>query len=440
MRDAPARRTIEGRGRKGSFDMDLALNAHDIEPADVRRRFAWARRQGNPAWLWPDIAPDRWRAALTRLEAVVRQVLAGESVSETLDGDPEALGLAGYTSGVGPLLGYWIEQNIVPASPEVAAMFALHLAHNRIRVERMTSEAIGVAQALAAQGIACTLLKGLHTAHAYFPEPGTRPASDIDLLVAASDEAAAGQILRACGFVAGKKGRWECDWRRPSVPTEPRSLSFVHADDPWSIDLHISLNVQVSAGAPVTRLDEALSTAESPPSQSPRWRVEARAQVLAQPLSLIQLAVHAGSGLQNLTLLRLVELCLVIRRDGTAGTLDWDAFLATAAKIHALALVYPALKLCDQLVPGTVPARVLERCGEKAPIAVRRIVDRLTPASAQRVDRCSVAEHFMWADSWRGRAFQVLVDIGAPLAQPWPRLWSIYEVRAWRLFRRTVTR
>jgi hypothetical protein len=42
---------------------------------------------------------------------------------------------------------------------------------------------------------------------------------------------------------------------RAGGATQPRTLSFVHRDDPWSIDLQTSLNRRYSYGAPVIALD-----------------------------------------------------------------------------------------------------------------------------------------------------------------------------------------
>src|SRR5262249_47417546 len=111
----------------------------------------------------------------------------------------------------------------------------------------------------------------------------------------------------------------------------------------------------------------------------------------------------AGAGWQNLTLLRQVELVLVIRHDQAVGRLSWEAFLDVGARTGALGYAYPALRLANKLAPGTVPGVVLERCGSHAPRAVRRVLERLTPATAQRIDRASVGEHFMWAEGWRAR-------------------------------------
>ena len=53
------------------------------------------------------------------------------------EGNAEAIGVACYTSGVGPLLGFWLEQGGIAASPQVSAVLERHLRHNRLRMDRL---------------------------------------------------------------------------------------------------------------------------------------------------------------------------------------------------------------------------------------------------------------------------------------------------------------
>jgi hypothetical protein len=368
-------------------------------------------------------------AALARATAAI---LAGEPAAR-LDGDAQAIGLAGYTSGVGPLAGLWLEQGRLQADEAVAAVLERHLAHNRIRAGRLSKTAAEIVGRLAEQDIPVLLLKGAHTGAVYFPEPGVRPASDIDLLVAASDAAAAESALERHGLAFKGRNRWESSWVAPSAPTEPRSLTYVHADDPWSIDLHNSLNISVGRGTPLADLDRV-----HPMASSARWPVDPRGAVLDQPLLLLHVAAHAGAGWQNLTLLRQVELVLIIRQDLAAGRLSWDAFLDAGERTGALAYAYPALRLAEKLSPGLVPKVVLDHCAAHVPAAVRRAVERLTPATAQRIDRNSVGEHFMWGLGWRGRLGLLASDM-VLAGRSWSEFRRIYEERAWRLIRGRVS-
>ena len=409
------------------MDAEADLTAHDL-----RRRFLWARRQGRPAWLWPEVPIPAWRAAMHEIGAASSAMLAGAPRAR-LQGDPEAIGLAGYTSGMGPLLGLWTEQGRLESDGLVRALLDRHLVQNRIRGARMTAAAKGVAARLAGAGVKAVVLKGMHTGDAYFPEAGARPASDIDLLVEAADVGPAEAALQAEGLALKRRGRWESTWVSPSDAGAPRSLTYVHADDPWSVDLHSSLNVWAGGGSPPAELDRA-----RPMSAGGAWASDPAARVLEQPLLVLYLAAHAGAGWQNLTLLRQVELALVIRQDFAADRLSWAAVLEVGARTGALGYAYPALRLCEALVPGTVPPPVLDDCSSRAPEAVRQAIAGLTPATAQRIDRASLAEHFMWASGWRARLRQVGADL-VPDVRSWPALVGIYEERAWRIIRGRVS-
>jgi hypothetical protein len=413
----------------------LPFDAFELAPDEARERFRSAAARGTPHWLWPEVSPRDWSQALERIAAVARDVLAHGRSSQPLDGDPAALGIAGFTSGMGPLLGYWAESGAIACTGDVAAMLELHLRHNRLRMKRIAERAEMLSLALSAGGVAHTFLKGMHTAFSYFPEPGARPLADIDVLIDPADASLAAEAMVAADFSAGFTHTWppEQSWHSQGSPAQPRSLHVVHADDPWPIDLHTSLNRRYAAGSPIIRLDEAVPVGLS---RGPAcWP---GAQWLSQPLLLLHLAVHASCGLESLSLVRLVELVLVIRRDMTDA--GWDAFLAAAERAGALASAYPALRLCDQLVPGTVPAAVLGDARREVPPAVRRVVDLLTPATGQRVLRCSLAERFMWARSRRAIVRQVLNEVFPPGSGSIRTLLEIYRARVWRIARGTLAR
>ena len=414
-------------GRVESGDADPEIPAEE-----VRRRFAWARRQGRPAWLWPDVRMDAWRAAQQGIGAVAAVMLAGAPRAD-LDGEAEAIGLAGYTSGMGPLLGLWLEQGRLRVDEPTARVLARHLAHSRRRAVRLQAAAIDVVGRLADRGIAVVVLKGSHTGPAYFPEPGARPASDIDLLVNGRDGPAAEAVMPSCGLSLKGRSPWESCWEPPAARREPRSLTYVHAEDPWSIDLHDGLNISVGRGTPVAAFGPG-----RPMAGAVRWGPDPRAGVLDQPLLLLHVAAHAGGGWQNLTLLRQVELVLMIRQDLEAGRLSWPAFLETGDLTGALGYAYPALALAEKLAPGLVPDEVLGHCAARAPAAVRRALARQTPWSAQRIERASVGEHFMWAEGWQGRLRRLAADL-LPDDARWPEVRRLYEERAWRLIRGRVS-
>ena len=396
----------------------------DMPPEEIRARLRRAAARGNPAWLWPDISVERRRAATAQLADAVGRMMNEETA--TLDGDAPAIGLAAYVSGTGPLLGWGLENGQVVASGKVAAMLREHWRHNRDRAGRLRRACTAIVGALTSAGIKAVVLKGLHTESDYFPAQGVRPASDIDLLVEHDDRVAAERILWSRGLIPASRGRFESSWREANAPAQPASLYLVHRNDPWTIDLHHSLDIEPAPGAPVARLDIGQ------PMQTERhWADMPAGYALDQPLLALHLAVHAGHGLHNLTLLRLVELILVIRRDTESGRLSWLDFAALAAAADAFGYAYPALAFAEQLAPGTIPPEILAASARAAPRRALGVVRRLTPATAQRIGRLSLAEHFMWTTGPRGWARQLSADLVPGTS--FKRGLQIYRARGWQL-------
>lgn len=401
----------------------------EMSEEEFRERREQAKRSGNPTWLWPEVAVAEWAETNAHIATAVGQVLAGARAALP-PSDVMTLSLACYTSGVGPLLGYWIEEGRFDAPKSERELLALHLEQARARAVKVEARSREIVSALVESGVPVVVLKGAHTAHCYFPEPATRPSSDLDLLVPADFSAQAEVALARRRFECVSRSRRDSTWKLPGSPDQPRSLWLVNADDPWSVDLHSSLDFSASAGAPLVRFDSA-----DPIGTSDRWPLDAEAGALSQALLLLHLAVHAGGGLHNLTLLRMVEIVLVVRRDVESGRLSWRDFLELGASTNALGPAYPALRMAEKLAPDTIPASVLEICAEVAQSRVRAIVDKLEPGSAHRVDRPSIAEHFMWVGGFSGWCRQLASDLA-----PRSGFWSIYERRAFQLLRGPVNR
>ena len=409
--------------------MSLAFASTELSADEFRSRRAEARRNGSPAWLWPEVPAERWHASMEYIAKAAAAVLAGERAVLPAC-DAMALSLACYTSGIGPLLGYWLENGLLNAPEDTSALLALHLKHARARAKRVEKQSREVVTAFDDCGVPVVVLKGAHAAYSYFPEPATRPAADLDLLVPADSSAQAEVALARIGFECAGRSKRESNWVARNEPDEPRSMWLAHADDRWSIDLHRSLDFSAGAGAPLLRLDAA-----EPIETSEPWPLDDAAGVLSEPLLLVHLAVHAGGGLHSLTLLRMIEIVLVVRHDVESGRLSWDEFLHVGAEAKALGAFYPALSMAEKLAPGTIPSRVREIIGEVVPRRARAIVDKLEPATAHRVDRASIAEHFMWVDGLSGWMRQIVSDL-APSSDFWP----IYQARGYRLLRGRVTR
>jgi hypothetical protein len=367
---------------------------------EIDRRLARFQRTWHAEHLWPDVPSPEFRAAQVELARVAAAVLGDVPGPVSLRSPSwpgnRALSVAAFASGVGPLMGFWCETGRVAAEPAVAALFATHLSHGRRRAVRLRHELERVVTALAEHRVDVWVLKGMHTGYRYFPEPGARTMSDIDLLVQPGDWVRSRDVLGALGFVEvpvpshPEQSSWT-----PRDAGLVRSLDFVHAQSPWSLDLHRSLDrvpfegLSTNVGIPA-------------PADGDVWNEFCRpVRVLPQPLQLAYLAVHASSHFYSIMQIRLVELILVARSDFAGRPERWRALDRFVARTGTGRFVFPALDLAERLVPGTIDPLLLEHVTAAAPGRLRRLVSNTTPASAQRLHPFpGLRERFVWVASW----------------------------------------
>ena len=403
----------------------MRMARDNVSATPAQERFARARREGYATWLWPEIPVEDWHASVDAIVDVVRGVLADDKKPFLRCGNADAIGVAGYTSGMGPLLGFWIERGTVGAETRVAEVFRIHLSHNRDRMERLFRTAGEVTGRLNGVGISPLVLKGMHAAFRYFPEPAARPLSDIDLFIPMESMVEAERIFSSLGYrrVLRTRSPYACDWVPSGQLAGPQTLAFVHKDDPWSIDVLGTLDRQLATGTRIrfANLHACTETAD--------LFSGTEARVMRQPLLALYLASHMSQTLLNVTVLRALELALVIRRDSAEGRFDWDAFLRGASVIGGARFIYPALVFTRQLTPRTIPGEVMAEVAADAPRNLRRVVESLTIASAQPLRRHSVSERFMWAATGREGLRQIASELfvdgqGRPMGESMYRLGS----------------
>lgn len=407
----------------------LPAGALDLDEDEVAARLAAARRRGRPRWPWPEVEPDAWEDGLSALAELLRARLAGERRLTLTVPTPDhgrGLAIAAFSSGTGPLLGRWLERGELRTTPELGALLALHLEHGRRRWERVRAVAASTVERLAPLGVEPILLKGAHTAAAFFPEPGTRPCGDVDLAVPAAAWRASLAALERAGYVVlnrqERMGRTEL--LPPGEGRSLRSLHLLHHGAPIAVDLHAGLDREFYRAG-------RLALGEARPDEVlPCPGIHPQARVLGPPALLVTLAAHASCGLDNLTLLRMVELIRVARAEEARGGLDWDRLLARAGRACGLRFLFPSLEMAERLAPGTVPASVRRTLRAEAPPLMRRIVDGLRPGTTQRAERRSLAEPFMWASGPAELAGR-LVDMAWPASAggSWSGVRRIYADR-----------
>jgi hypothetical protein len=427
--------TVKEQGRR-----DSELGPYEMDPGAIAARFAWARHRGHPFWLWPDVHVADWQRALSSIEMAVAALLAGRSAPRLANqnqADRRALEVAVHTSGTGPWLGWHVEQGALDADASVRLLLLDHLAHSRKRFERLDAIAHEVVGLLSQCAESVVVLKGMSTVLGVFSEPGLRPMADIDVLPYKCDVTECERVLAAHGYLPRSDARHHRPYRSEWLPSRfngpLRSLTITHAEDPVAVDLHGSLDIDffgvqtVGFGEPAAELLAA----------APAYGQDAR--ILRQPLLGAQLAVHASHGLHSLTLIRLVELTLVLRKDMRSQE-DWRALSECLRQHRAERFAYPALTLVEKLAPETVPQSLLQALKRAAPARLQRVVSPLRPATAQRLDQLAIDERFMWAETRleHVRRFgNMLLPTGATGSLR--RLARIYVERAFRLVRLRVS-
>jgi hypothetical protein len=357
----------------------LPFDALDLAPAEVDRRFALAHARGTPRWLWPELPVERWAAGRRDVVRVTGEVLAGRTAALDPRGEvgAEAIGIAAFTLGMGPLLGHWIAAGSLDAEPRTAAVLALHLEHGRARAEKLDGVLDATLAALASAGVGATVIKGMHTARALFPEPGTRPMSDVDLVIEPHDVPAAEEALAAAGFARQsaefQRYPYHADWRPPGEDGRLRSLLLSHRDNPLTLNLHDVFDRFPGHGRVLLGTPGPADTGEMPGVRTP-------ARVLAGPFLVAYLAAHASEQRENLLLVRLVELVLAMR---TVDTASLREFLHARRMAHH---VYPALALAERLASGTLDAGFLAWMQAESGARVCRGVAALDLSMLQRMD------------------------------------------------------
>jgi hypothetical protein len=406
----------------------------ELTPDQIEARLRWARRRGYSAWLWPDVAVDAWRSCMLEIERATRLRLADRTPPIRLEpppgADAAALGIAAFTSGMGPLLGWWLEEGTLAAPADVTFRLRTHLVHGRERAERLGLALRAALDLLDTVRVPAVVLKGAHTGTAVFPEPGTRPAADIDIAIAPADMARTEHALERAGYERVKTRRHprKSDWRPPGAPRRLRSIEFNHAENPFTVEIHDGLD-RVFYGVRTLRF--------GPPDA---WRthpapgLHASARILGQPWLSAFLAAHASEELHQLQLVRLVELALVLRAGRAGGALDWEQLDHLLERIDGHRFVWPAFELAEQLAPGTLDVRFRERLAEAASPRMRRALARLSPGTAQHLEGLSLDERFFWAHG-PAETLRRLAHLVWPTRGESTPLHRVYAQRAARLLR-----
>lgn len=367
-----------------------------------RRQYAWRSTQ-RPDALWPGLDGAVIQAAADAIGRAVSDVLRGErarlglaSTEADVDREARAVGVAALLTGVGPLLGVWLTRGDLSADASIARVLERHLAHGRAREARIRAAVRPVLERMERAGLAPGVIKGFHTAHCCFPEPGARPFADVDVVVPPAAIPEAERVLLDAGFVP--EGRtsgigYKREWLPPEGGGDVWSYEIWHARSRWKLDLHDGLN-----------FDQVQRNVRTP--QTPRFtevlHIDGVALRTADPNEMIALlATHASTELYSQRLLRLVELVLVVRRAAALGALDWAAVESSLAEHDALRFAYPMLTLAERLAPGTVNDGLLAHLSRVTTPRARAVTSALSPTAPILDSGFSLRDRLIWAQGAR---------------------------------------
>lgn len=380
-------------------------------PNEIEARLRAYRATANPDVLWPECDRSARQRALARIVQATREVLRGNPAQlACAAGEATAFGIAAFTSGMGPLLALWGARGALRTDAAAATLLDDHLAHARKRAARLERALLDIARRCEASAVPVACLKGAHTGWVYFPEPAARAGADLDLLVRPDDRDALAAILRELGYTPTEHQRHpeRVVWMAPDASRRPVSLVINHADNPWSLDVHISLERFYFRGL---RCALPWDTASWQPFTTAGCPISG----LGQPLLFVYLALNASSNLHQLQLIRLVELVLVSRRDTADGGLSWAEVERLCTRAQAWRFVYPALALAADLAPDAVPPELVERARRAASPRARRTVAAIANSGAYELPRRSIEEKLIWARGTR----EMLLNLSELL---WPSL------------------
>ena len=230
----------------------------------------------------------------------------------------------------------------------------------RLREQRTIELLRALDASLRAADCSAVMLKGSSLLPRGLYAPGSRPMSDIDVLVdaAASDRVAA--AIRDCGFIE------KHSMRRHRVfylagENAPHSMTE-HVSNPFKVELH----TRIAEPLPATKVD---ITSTLRPAQVPGLVDYPTTGALA-----LHLAIHAAGNMRARAL-RLIQLCDLARLAPRMSDADWQVVLVDASGVRRW-WVAPPLLLTARYFPGTIPVGVLEMARAACPRRLRRSADR----------------------------------------------------------------
>jgi len=262
--------------------------------------------------------------------------------------------------------------------PVVARQYlqALFLFHRR-RNAALADEIAAVATAFADADVPVLFRKGAFLAFHRYPDPGTRPMGDVDLLIRPGDRVRVPEVLRSLGYASGRLDAADRVVRPHGRAREAYYRMYTSNLPPMKRpmgDPHLS---HVMVDAVTSLLPPGSGCSVDPDELLERSTTVllggAAARVLVPEDFLLDLCAHTFKESTTLRYLHRGGHRRLIQHSDVqalvhhpAAVFDWESFMDRALRHGVATPCYFTLGNHDRLFPGTIPDFVLRALGAAA--------------------------------------------------------------------------
>lgn len=233
--------------------------------------------------------------------------------------------------------------------------------HCWMRNQVLLSEAAALSALLREAGIEALFIKGLPLMRGVYPSEGFCFMSDLDFMVRRPQVERASAVLRAAGHTPAH-GPWLLApvrtlgaWHHQHSLVSPGGII---CDPHWNLLIH-----------PTPAVDET-------PFWNRRRTLRIRGETVAvpPPEEMLMMTLCRGfSWERDLRSLRwMVDACLLIR----SGLMDWERFAAEGRARRITHHLRQAAAHLEEIIPGTIPDRLIEACAGSTPGFSERVAYR----------------------------------------------------------------
>lgn len=230
-----------------------------------------------------------------------------------------------------------------------------------VQLQKIHADAARLIALFASAGIPVMVNKGLALGIDYYPDPGQRPMSDVDLAVPRERAAEAAELLQREGWRICHAGRAKVHWR--DIVRYRHSVGFVDARG-HEMDLHWAPSIELRGPA----IEEAF------------WRDAVPIDVRGQPAvrasatcTLLHTALHGVRYNEMPPLRWIADFAMVLRKD--EGAIDWAQMGALACASGNGVRLGIALRWLRDEMGMAIPDSVVDALAAVRPGLAERIVN-----------------------------------------------------------------